>query len=107
MRNAAIFKEGNPHGYHEDFYKTEIKCELVERIMNLGLHETRHITQNIRNYINTPFSEIINSNNPIYKAFGIIDRRLGKRRFKKIKLKENEHYLVRLFFELRKELIDG
>ncbi|OKP84086.1 hypothetical protein A3842_08440, partial [Paenibacillus sp. P3E] len=62
------------HGYHEDFYKSKIESEQVERIMNLGLHETSHITQNLRNYLNTPFTEIIDSNNPIYKAFGIIDK---------------------------------
>ncbi|MNM92799.1 hypothetical protein D3C81_1051450 [compost metagenome] len=95
------------HGYHEDFYKTNIKSENVERIMNLGLHETSHIIRNLRNYINTPFEEIVNSNNPIYKAFGLIDRRLGKRRFRKIEITENEHPLVKIFFELRKDIFDS
>ncbi|WP_340401572.1 hypothetical protein [Paenibacillus sp. FSL H8-0079] len=94
------------HGYHEDFYKTHIRNDDVKTIMNMGLHETSHITENLRNYINTPFSEIMSSNNPIYKAFGIIDRRLGRRRFEKIVLNEDEHQLVKIFYELRKEQFD-
>lgn len=91
------------NGYHEDFYKTNIEIEQIERVMKLGLHETSHITINLRNYLNTPFNEIVKSNNPIYKAFGIIDRRLGRRSFQRIILSENEHPLVKLFYGLRKE----
>ncbi|MHA6529407.1 SF0329 family protein [Paenibacillus sp. BAC0078] len=91
------------NGYHEDFYKTNIETEQIERVMKLGLHETSHITINLRKYLNTPFYEIMKSNNPIYKAFGIIDRRLGRRSFQRINLTENEHPLVKLFYELRKE----
>lgn len=94
------------HGYHEDFYRPNIQSDDVKRIMNTGLHETSHITRNLQNYLNTPFSEILTSNNPIYKAFGIIDKRLGKRRFKDIEINEIEHPLVKQFYELRKELFD-
>ncbi|WP_040948950.1 hypothetical protein [Gorillibacterium massiliense] len=91
------------HGFHEDFYKTQINSEFVKEIMELGIHETSHILINLDNYINTSFEEILNSNNPIYKAFSIIDRRLGKRRFINIQLSESEHPLVKIFYELRQE----
>ncbi len=90
------------HGFHDDFYKPQINSKKVEQIMKSGLHETSHITLNLMNYLNTPFEKIINSNNPIYKAFGIIDRRLGKRRFEKIVIEEMDHPLVKFFYELRK-----
>lgn len=90
------------HGFHSDFFKSQIENESVKTIMNSGLHETRHITLNLKNYINTSFGEIIRSNNPIYKAFGIIDRRLGKERFKQIEISDSDHPLVQFFYELRK-----
>ncbi|CAH1056301.1 SF0329 family protein [Paenibacillus pseudetheri] len=94
------------HGIHLDFYKTHIMSEEVEKIMNSGLHKTSHITDNLKSYLSTPFTEMLSSNNPIYKAFGMIDKRLGKRRFRQIQLKENEHQLVRAFYELRNEIFE-
>jgi hypothetical protein len=72
--------------------------------MDSGVHETSHITLNLMNYLNTHFEEILSSNNPIYRAFGIIDRRLGRRRFNLVLLQEDEHPLVQKFYELRKEI---
>ena len=94
------------YGHHEDFYKPKIESRHVEEIMRSGLHETSHITSNLRNYLSTPFEEILESNNPIYKAFGIVDRRLGRRRFNNIFLCNDEHPLVKKFYELRKELFE-
>jgi hypothetical protein len=94
------------HAFHEDFYNVQIKSKKVEEIMKHGVHETSHITNNIWNYINTPYEEALSSNNPIYKAFSLIDRRLGKRRFDKIQLNEFEHPLVIIFYYLRKQCID-
>jgi hypothetical protein len=91
------------HGFHDDFYKVNIESKNVEEVMRIGIHETSHILVNLDNYINTPFHQCINSNNPIYKAFSLIDRRLGKRRFEKITLKEEEHPLVNIFYKLRQD----
>ncbi|WP_334071342.1 MULTISPECIES: hypothetical protein [Paenibacillus] len=52
------------------------------------------------------FQEIIESNNPIYKAFGIVDRRLRRRRFYKMQLEEREHPLVKKFYGHRSELFE-
>ncbi|ULO08515.1 hypothetical protein H1230_06825 [Paenibacillus sp. 19GGS1-52] len=92
------------HGFQGDFYKAKIENKNVEEIMNLGIHETSHITDNLFNYLNTPFEECINSNNPIYKAFSIIDRRLGKRRFKNIQIEDPAHPLVSALYKLRSEV---
>lgn len=94
------------YGIHKDFYKTHIESKQVEEVMRSGLHETSHITMNLRSYLSTPFQEIIESNNPIYKAFGLVDRRLGRRRFYRIQLEEHEHPLVKRFYELRRELFE-
>ena len=74
--------------------------------MDSGVQETSHITRNIGNYLNTPFEESLASNNPIYRAFALIDRRLGKRRFDGIQLAEYEHPLVIIFYELRKQCFE-
>lgn len=74
--------------------------------MNSGLHDTGHLTLNLKKYPQLPFREIIASNNPVYKAFGIIDRRLGKRRFKRIEVNEHDHALVKRFYLLRKETFE-
>jgi hypothetical protein len=95
------------HGFHEDFYNAHIRTREVEEIMKSGVQETSHITKNIGNYINTPFDEALKSNNPIYKAFAMIDRRLGKRRFDNIKLEVYEHPLVIIFYNLRKQCFDN
>jgi hypothetical protein len=95
------------YGIHGDFYRPHIKSKEVEEIMNLGIHETSHITRNIGNYLNTPFEESLASNNPIYKAFALIDRRLGKRRFDAIQLTDCEHPLVTIFYELRKSCFES
>lgn len=91
------------HGFHRDFYNVEIESKEVENIMKLGVHETSHITQVLGNYINTPIEESLKSNNPIYLAFAIIDRRLGKKRFQEMKLDDNEHPLIKIFYDIRKE----
>jgi hypothetical protein len=48
--------------------------------------------------------EVLVSPNPLIRAFGIIDRRLGKRTFEKIHLSDNEHPLVHAFYKLRSEV---
>lgn len=91
------------HGFHEDFYRVNIESKQVEQIMRNGIHETSHILINLDNYIHTPFAESLASNNPIYRAFSLVDRRLGRRRFEKITLSGDEHPLVKIFYELRRE----
>lgn len=94
------------HGIHQDFLKPKIESKEVENIMKLGIHETSHITKVLGNYLNTPFEDSLNSNNPIYKAFALIDKRLGKRKFVSIDICDEKHQLVKLFYGLRKECLN-
>ena len=91
------------HGFHKDFYSPQIETKEVEEIMNKGIHSTNHIIWSLENYLNTPLEESLVSNNPIFKAFALVDRRLGQRRFDKIKLVEDENELVKIFYKLRKD----
>ncbi|CUU48889.1 SF0329 family protein [Clostridium beijerinckii] len=91
------------HGGHQEFSKPKVESREVETLMRLGFNETGQITNSLENYINTPYEESLNSNNPIYKAFALVDKRLGKRRFLRIDITNEKHPLVKLFYKLRKE----
>ena len=94
------------HGFHKDFYNVNIESQTVEQVMKSGIHDTSHITRNLELYLNTSFEDCLKSNNPIYKAFSIIDKRLGKRKFSELVIGENEHPLVKMFYNLRKEVFE-
>ncbi|WP_336881232.1 SF0329 family protein [Priestia koreensis] len=92
----------NSYEFYKESFNRQIKSNKIEELLKLGIHDTYYITSNLWNYIHTPYDEAFASNNPIYKAFSLIDQRLGKRRFDKIQLDENEHPLVILFYNVRK-----
>ena len=94
------------HGIHKDFFSLVIENEDVFLIMNSGIHNTYHFTENLENYINTNYDVCLKSNNPIFKAIALVDKRLGKRRFNNIKLNDNDHILVKSFYNLRKEVFN-
>jgi hypothetical protein len=94
------------YAYNDEYFSPIIKNENILKIMNLGIHETSHITRNLGIYINTPFDILLKSNNPIYKAFAIVDKRLGKKRFLELEIKENDHVLVKNFYELRRDCFE-
>lgn len=96
----------NSSAFYKETFDVQIKSQKVEDLLKLGIHDTYHITHNLWNYINTPYEEALVSNNLIYKAFSLIDRRLGKRRFDKIQLDENEHPLVSIFYILREQCFE-
>jgi hypothetical protein len=49
-------------------------------------------------YPDISIKDALNAENPLIKAFALIDRRLGKRTFEKIHLSESDHPLVRSFY---------
>jgi hypothetical protein len=57
-------------------------------------------------YPGISISDVLVSPNPLIRAFGIIDRRLGRRTFGKIQLSKNEHPSVHAFYKLRSEVFE-
>lgn len=90
----------------EQFYEVYVCDENILREMSLWNCDTTYITTNIYTYLQTPFETLLTSNNPIYRAFMLVDRRLWKRRFESIVLQENESDLVKIFYTLRKEVFN-
>jgi hypothetical protein len=54
----------------------------------------------ISDYLVMSFDDIMVSDNPIIEAFGMLDKRLGKRRMQTLKVR-SKHPLVRTLFEYR------
>ena len=48
-----------------------------------------------------PIREALESQDPLVRAFAIVDRRLGKRTIAKLELVDSEHSLVKVFYKLR------
>lgn len=63
----------NSNAFYKESFNVQIKFKKVEELLKFGIHDTYHITDNLWNYINTLYEEALASNNPIYKAFSLID----------------------------------
>jgi hypothetical protein len=54
-------------------------------------------------YISPSLRLALSSDDPLIKAFAIVDRRIGKRSFAKLDLSDCEHALVKAFYKLRRD----
>ncbi len=93
--------ENTPYG---ESYKVQIKDSKTLELMNKWILDTWDVVRNLFYYPNIPFEELIESNNPIFRAFMIVDRRLWKRRFDSLKILETDSELVKRFYEIRKKV---
>ena len=84
-----------------EFTKVNIQDLDIINIMSCEIHDTTHFSGSLFNYLNTGIEESLKSKNPFFRAFALIDKRCGKRKLKEIKIDENEHKLIKLFYELR------
>ena len=70
-----------------------------------GLYPASEITGLLFDYIHMPFDKALTHVHPFIRAIALLDRRLGKRRWKNIDV-ANETELVKSFYELRNEIED-
>lgn len=68
-----------------------------------GLYPARELTGLLFDYIHMPFEKALTHEHPFIRAIALIDRRLGKRRWKTVDV-TNEPELVKSFYEMRKEV---
>lgn len=79
----------------------QIPYDEVERqVRALNLFSQWDLHRSLYDYLSLSMDEILNSDNPIIRATGMLDARLGKRRLQKLDSTE-EHDLVRRFYLLR------
>lgn len=77
----------------------EVKSVLRE----VQIHSPGDFGDAMRAYLTMPVSVALGSEDPLIRAFAIVDRRLGKRSLARLDLSDCDHALVKAFFELRRE----
>ena len=83
--------------YYEGLSQEEVK----ELLLSNEIHNPKDFGEAMRNYLSLPIREALQSSNPLIRAFAIIDRRIGKRTIKAMKVSDSEHTLIKKFYNLR------
>ncbi len=92
---------------HERFlmWKAGIPLSDQHEMMKLAhlqeLHRPYDVRTALRNYLDLNPRDALRSPDPILRALAILDRRIGSRTLKQLKVEDEEHSLVRMFYCLR------
>jgi hypothetical protein len=78
------------------------------------IHPPQQLGDAMRAYLDMPIKSALASTNPFIRSLAVIDRRVGRRTLKELKIGDDEHTLVKEFYRLRMstltcavDLIDG
>ncbi len=66
-----------------------------------GIHSQGEFEAALKEWTSLSIEDSFASDNPLIRAFAMVDRRLGKRRLQQIVLTDSEHPLVRALYQLR------
>lgn len=80
-------------------------AQLKEVLREKEIHGPKDFGNAMRAYLDMPIEKAIESEDPLIRAFAIVDRRLGKRTLEKLEIGDTEHTLVKAFYELRRGLL--
>lgn len=79
-----------------------IASDAAEEIMiTQSIFQSYHLYAALINYNSLTIEQAINSENIIIQAFSMLDRRLGKRRLKKLNLSRDTHPIITKFYSIR------
>ena len=85
-------------------YRRGLRREEVKSVMREAqIHSPGDFGNAMRLYLTIPVTVALISDDPLIKAFAIVDRRIGKRSFAKLDLSDCEHALVKAFYKLRRD----
>lgn len=70
-----------------------------------GIHSTREFVLALRIYPTLSVKQALHLTHPLWRAFAIIDRRLGRRSLERFPSTHLQHPLVKRFYELRLQTI--
>ena len=103
-----------PMPYHDDwkvmFYSPERQAlvqasDVAEnRLIDQGIFKSYHLYAPFMKYSSLSIEEALNADNVIVRAYSMLDRRLGKRRLKKLHFPEDTHPLIIDFYKIRCEV---
>ena len=99
LRNINDCKDFRDENQKEGYYQAYTDAEKILKAK--GMLPDYEFGNSLKGYLSLPFEDALNSENPVFKALAMIDKRLGKRRLKDIKLSKNEHPLVKELYKLR------
>jgi hypothetical protein len=78
--------------------------QVAERIVyKRGIFSDGDFRKSLWNYLSMSIDRALASDNVIIKALAIVDKRAGKRRLKKLNIKDDDHELIKKFYKLRCE----
>lgn len=111
---VTVFK-GNTLRYmvQENKLSQQFKLEHPERswrevsemtgqiLQDEALHPRYQLTEAMREIMILPIEAALQHEDPIIRAFALLDKRVGRRRLEQIHLTEDSHPLIRLFYQVR------
>ena len=74
------------------------------RLIDQGIFKSYHLYDPLMQYSSLSIEEALNADNVIVRAYSMLDRRLGKRRLKKLHFPEDTHPLIIDFYKIRCEV---
>ncbi|MBI5959822.1 MAG: hypothetical protein HY866_13865 [Chloroflexi bacterium] len=80
-----------------------ISSKAHVNLLQQNILSTYQFVHSLELYLGLPIDAAMASPNPIIRAFSMLDRRLGKRRLKQIKLTQTEHECSKKCYEIRCE----
>ncbi|HEX8128340.1 MAG TPA: hypothetical protein VF527_04500 [Pyrinomonadaceae bacterium] len=89
------------YAYHCGLTGESVKSVLRE----VEIFHPKDFGDAMRAYLDMPVRDALKSPDPFVKAFALVDRRVGRRTFAKLRLSESEHELVKTFYELRRTTV--
>ena len=100
--------------YHDDwkvmFHSPERQAlvqasDVAENsLIDQGIFKGYHLYNSLMHYSSLSIEEAMNADNVIVRAYSMLDRRLGKRRLKKLRFPEDTHPLIIDFYKIRCEV---
>ncbi|WP_431028367.1 SF0329 family protein [Lysinibacillus sp. LZ02] len=106
---AEVNLSGIPYNQNwEMMFQSKERQALVEAsdyaeeiLMRQSLFASYHLYAPLMNYSNLSIEEALRSENIMIRAFSMFDRRLGKRKLKKLYFTEDTHPLIMKFYNIR------
>jgi hypothetical protein len=77
------------------------QAEAVKIFERRELHDPDDVVTLLKSYLDLDPRMALRSNDPVLRALAIIDRRIGVRTLQQLKVEDDEHSLVRMFYWLR------
>lgn len=74
------------------------------RLIDQAIFKSYHLYEPLMQYSSLSIEEALNADNVIVRAYSMLDRRLGKRRLKKLHFTEDTHLLIIDFYKIRCEV---